>query len=202
VVATIADAVLEQRIAEIVAARRPMLEQLVRERVNAELVAIVDASSTPRSNGSPRATARRPRRCSARAAANVRASPAAPSATAAAPLELASGARRRAPTTRPVASKPRTTARPRAAPGTLGRPRSDHEPVGRVSSRRDDEHAHAAAQRAGVTARELVEHNRRRHATLTARELERWLVGSALAVEHDGQLAPTPLAVELGAALV
>ena len=36
------DVELEGRIAELVAARRPMLEQLVRERVHAELVALVD----------------------------------------------------------------------------------------------------------------------------------------------------------------
>jgi hypothetical protein len=68
--------------------------------------------------------------------------------------------------------------------------------------RAESEHAERAPHRPGVTARELLERNRPpAYVALTARELERWLLAAGLATNGDGLLRPTPLALELGAAL-
>lgn len=55
-------------------------------------------------------------------------------------------------------------------------------------------------QAAGVTARELLARRRLSH-TLTAKDLETWMLREGLATNGDGRLRPTTRAVELAGPL-
>jgi hypothetical protein len=77
----------------------------------------------------------------------------------------------------------------------VGASRTAGEPPANVPGRPQPEHVGRRPTGPGIAAAELAT------ASLSALEVERWLVDNALAVAQAGRLIPTPLGVELGSML-
>ncbi|HEY7207013.1 MAG TPA: hypothetical protein VH416_02135 [Gaiellaceae bacterium] len=182
---------VEQRIASAIAARRPVLEQLAREMVEAELVHLVDAELD---------------RVARLVAASVNGAAPADDVAPDPPAELCDRCHQRQRLAGRRICRSCKAKGDNAARRVRRRDRRETPAVAAQDGQGDEEPRPAdlppagdvdGAQGArGISARELLQRSTHGH-WLRAGELHGWLIRSGFAEDGDGLLRPTPLGIEL-----